>query len=143
MIRRPPRSTRTYTLFPYTTLFRSVIKIIPRRAKIANEVAAIIRPVVHGFQGRRVIDFRHARVSDRVIVSVAPEYATIRVFICKWYDKRTDLPRRVNPSISITLNLCRVASCLNVSCNESRLEKPITRREEIINRPSDRIFKGW
>src|SRR3546814_7544320 len=25
MIRRPPRSTRTYTLFPYTTLFRSVM----------------------------------------------------------------------------------------------------------------------
>src|SRR3546814_4325574 len=24
MIRRPPRSTRTYTLFPYTTLFRSL-----------------------------------------------------------------------------------------------------------------------
>src|SRR3546814_12633362 len=24
MIRQPPRSTRTYTLFPYTTLFRSV-----------------------------------------------------------------------------------------------------------------------
>src|SRR3546814_11324872 len=26
MIRRPPRSTRTDTLFPYTTLFRSVKK---------------------------------------------------------------------------------------------------------------------
>src|SRR3546814_17719976 len=26
MIRRPPRSTRTDTLFPYTTLFRSVAK---------------------------------------------------------------------------------------------------------------------
>src|SRR3546814_17349031 len=25
MIRRPPRSTRTYTLFPYTTLFRSLV----------------------------------------------------------------------------------------------------------------------
>src|SRR3546814_7795282 len=25
MIRRPPRTTRTYTLFPYTTLFRSVV----------------------------------------------------------------------------------------------------------------------
>src|SRR3546814_13763180 len=25
MIRRPPRSTRTDTLFPYTTLFRSII----------------------------------------------------------------------------------------------------------------------
>src|SRR3546814_2808076 len=27
MIRRPPRSTRTYTLFPYTTLFRSDVAI--------------------------------------------------------------------------------------------------------------------
>src|SRR3546814_6656020 len=26
MIRRPPRSTRTDTLFPYTTLFRSILK---------------------------------------------------------------------------------------------------------------------
>src|SRR3546814_19650779 len=28
MIRRPPRSTRTYTLFPYTTLFRSITKFV-------------------------------------------------------------------------------------------------------------------
>src|SRR3546814_13400809 len=28
MIRRPPRSTRTDTLFPYTTLFRSLFKLI-------------------------------------------------------------------------------------------------------------------
>src|SRR3546814_15004491 len=27
MIRRPPRSTRTDTLFPYTTLFRSILEI--------------------------------------------------------------------------------------------------------------------
>src|SRR3546814_2605568 len=27
MIRRPPRSTRTDTLFPYTTLFRSVVDV--------------------------------------------------------------------------------------------------------------------
>src|SRR3546814_7383075 len=27
MIRRPPRSTRTYTLFPYTTLFRSKLPL--------------------------------------------------------------------------------------------------------------------
>src|SRR3546814_5888749 len=33
MIRRPPRSTRTDTLFPYTTLFRSAITI----ACFANE----------------------------------------------------------------------------------------------------------
>src|SRR3546814_3095387 len=32
MIRRPPRSTRTDTLFPYTTLFRSTLGDGPRRA---------------------------------------------------------------------------------------------------------------
>src|SRR3546814_18530634 len=32
MIRRPPRSTRTDTLFPYTTLFRSTEKRFVRRA---------------------------------------------------------------------------------------------------------------
>src|SRR3546814_1976380 len=31
MIRRPPESTRTYTLFPYTTLFRSRSGPRPRR----------------------------------------------------------------------------------------------------------------
>src|SRR3546814_14385493 len=30
MIRRPPRSTRTDTLFPYTTLFRSAYLQFPR-----------------------------------------------------------------------------------------------------------------
>src|SRR3546814_7801914 len=29
MIRRPPRSTRTYTLFPYTTLFLSGFPLLP------------------------------------------------------------------------------------------------------------------
>src|SRR3546814_18580254 len=32
MIRRPPRSTRTDTLFPYTTLFRSAAPGIPVKA---------------------------------------------------------------------------------------------------------------
>src|SRR3546814_11661842 len=30
MIRRPPRSTRTDTLFPYTTLFRSIVNRLKR-----------------------------------------------------------------------------------------------------------------
>src|SRR3546814_354362 len=34
MIRRPPRSTRTDTLFPYTTLFRSVIELSTAAALI-------------------------------------------------------------------------------------------------------------
>src|SRR3546814_9704154 len=34
MIRRPPRSTRTDTLFPYTTLFRSVLRRDRRQARL-------------------------------------------------------------------------------------------------------------
>src|SRR3546814_3460085 len=40
MIRRPPRSTRTDTLFPYTTLFRS----LQRTHLIAGKTAAAVDP---------------------------------------------------------------------------------------------------
>src|SRR3546814_2435738 len=36
MIRRPPRSTRTDTLFPYTTLFRSVLADFNQRRSAAE-----------------------------------------------------------------------------------------------------------
>src|SRR3546814_13907694 len=36
MIRRPPRSTRTDTLFPYTTLFRSFTLAMPLTLAIAD-----------------------------------------------------------------------------------------------------------
>src|SRR3546814_3178306 len=39
MIRRPPRSTRTDTLFPYTTLFRSV----DRARRLQVDVAELLR----------------------------------------------------------------------------------------------------
>src|SRR3546814_1716589 len=39
MIRRPPRSTRTDTLFPYTTLFRSLegLRCVVQRARTLTE----------------------------------------------------------------------------------------------------------
>src|SRR3546814_15614458 len=37
MIRRPPRSTRTDTLFPYTTLFRSSIYSVAAAAKVIDQ----------------------------------------------------------------------------------------------------------
>src|SRR3546814_8025903 len=43
MIRRPPRSTRTDTLFPYTTLFRSAAIVLTLAAPSAQ--AAEIVPV--------------------------------------------------------------------------------------------------
>src|SRR3546814_8492943 len=44
MIRRPPRSTRTDTLFPYTTLFRS-LEVAERRLDL---VAVPARDIVRG-----------------------------------------------------------------------------------------------
>src|SRR3546814_10005377 len=38
MIRRPPRSTRTDTLFPYTTLFRSPFQFVEDAAKLEAAV---------------------------------------------------------------------------------------------------------
>src|SRR3546814_12419560 len=40
MIRRPPRSTRTDTLFPYTTLFRSRIEPADAQELALAEIAA-------------------------------------------------------------------------------------------------------
>src|SRR3546814_17795294 len=48
MIRRPPRSTRTDTLFPYTTLFRSTERVSPvDRLKRITEYTWKKRPEAH------------------------------------------------------------------------------------------------
>src|SRR3546814_13140820 len=46
MIRRPPRSTRTDTLFPYTTLFRSLKQI--KRLQAAEFSRELSGKVIHG-----------------------------------------------------------------------------------------------
>src|SRR3546814_6780533 len=66
MIRRPPRSTRTDTLFPYTTLFRSAEKFELERAGV---VPGGLRRGVEdrpGCGGRRAHEYggRHPRMID-------------------------------------------------------------------------------
>src|SRR3546814_17856839 len=46
MIRRPPRATRTDTLFPYTTLFRSVVFLVVGRETLKFG----FQPVLRAFQ---------------------------------------------------------------------------------------------
>src|SRR3546814_15316220 len=63
MIRRPPRSTRTDTLFPYTTLFRSDAGAVARPAAVRLGLPARRRdflrreppiyPLWHGLSGPR------------------------------------------------------------------------------------------
>src|SRR3546814_7325215 len=47
MIRRPPRSTRTDTLFPYTTLFRSLSQLQERLGYRFANVALLERALTH------------------------------------------------------------------------------------------------
>src|SRR3546814_6557460 len=54
MIRRPPRSTRTDTLFPYTTLFRSLLFQAARREGRVRGGAALQRSPVHSPPPRAV-----------------------------------------------------------------------------------------
>src|SRR3546814_7558780 len=57
MIRRPPRSTRTATLFPCTTLFRSHAVPLRRRAGGAVQLGRIVAGVhlVHREDGEQAV----------------------------------------------------------------------------------------
>src|SRR3546814_1915660 len=57
MRRRPPRSTRTDTLFPYTTLFRS-----PAALNLAHRVMAM----ASHFSGRFEVSRHHSEASIRI-----------------------------------------------------------------------------
>src|SRR3546814_18592226 len=63
MIRRPPRSTRTDTLFPYTTLFRSDFDEVERLALEHKP-----KMIVAGFSAySQILDFpRFREIADKV-----------------------------------------------------------------------------
>src|SRR3546814_7876792 len=73
MIRRPPRSTRTDTLFPYTTLFRSSGWRVGYRAMTSiqtqrigdrrpGQVLVVLRPLGHALAA--VLHHQHSAVPD-------------------------------------------------------------------------------
>src|SRR3546814_6008805 len=68
MIRRPPRSTRTDPLFPYTTLFRSQRTTCPRRIKIQTDRRIAERQLRHAQRQRRI---------DRAVVLLHQWHTTI------------------------------------------------------------------
>src|SRR3546814_13814672 len=63
MIRRPPRSTRTDTLFPYTTLFRSFLRVAGERVPA---FAAIGERLGHRRLGRQAAQRIVDRAAKRV-----------------------------------------------------------------------------
>src|SRR3546814_12560326 len=75
MIRRPPRSTRTDTLFPYTTLFRSAGHVAAdERARAVVEVLRPARHIAaHGQAGRGRC--RKAVALDEIVAGAAGQVA--------------------------------------------------------------------
>src|SRR3546814_6299114 len=76
MIRRPPRSTRTDTLFPYTTLFRSDLERETRGG------FAVGRAVIDAFggPGRMEVEFQNENLvarEDGRIRALVPDLITI------------------------------------------------------------------
>src|SRR3546814_7471165 len=57
MIRRPPRSTRTDTLFPYTTLFRSLAASVERASEHPLALAIVAAAKDRGIPVPEVSDF--------------------------------------------------------------------------------------
>src|SRR3546814_4654016 len=92
MIRRPPRSTRTYTLFPYTTLFRSPEvtrwvssgrqqgqNLFARGTRVQQQVMrahASVMPA-HGGDARLAVGADHAQLGRAAPVPGAPEHQTV------------------------------------------------------------------
>src|SRR3546814_18313517 len=60
MIRRPPRSTRTDTLFPYTTLFRSGLVVVLRKRLVPDHGA-----LDHVLERLHAVAQRHHHVRRR------------------------------------------------------------------------------
>src|SRR3546814_2472392 len=69
MIRRPPRSTRTDTLFPYTTLFRSMPSPSSPRRRIAGRAQSPARCAHGQLASSRAVLTNTAPIAPRAITS--------------------------------------------------------------------------
>src|SRR3546814_1362189 len=58
MVRRPPRSTRPDTRFPYTALFRSLVRAVERAEVPADQREGVVPADRHIMTGRGVIAHR-------------------------------------------------------------------------------------
>src|SRR3546814_13916932 len=76
MIRRPPRSTRTDTLFPYTTLFRSGLEAVGTLfVTVAAKIATLDEASCTVFTGldfkAAIADFKNRDGNGRALVKAA------------------------------------------------------------------------
>src|SRR3546814_5790345 len=124
MIRRPPRSTRTDTLFPYTTLFRS--PSVTFDAAILRELAVGID--VTGYL--RIMDarFRHKPTGTSLGMSRFSSPADRFTLLYIEQDLRTALAERSEEHTSELQSLMRIS--YDVFCLKKKNTKNITNKNK-------------
>src|SRR3546814_3397650 len=108
MIRRPPRSTRTDTLFPYTTLFRSgsslmhstthtdsTRRVRPRALRKGECMAALARLL------RVLITVRTVREEARMLRVVMVRRVSVRVYTCRSEEHTSELQSLMRISYAV------------------------------------------
>src|SRR3546814_9672550 len=85
MIRRPPRSTRTDTLFPYTTLFRSSHRAAIDAYRLAEALHHQLLKVI-GQEAEALVvgQYRLAAVAERVAVPHCGQRMPHRQILSQW-----------------------------------------------------------
>src|SRR3546814_8969197 len=92
MIRRPPRSTRTDTLFPYTTLFRSAAKAAPTSAMARARARAVTVRKLLILECRTATRSRAARCA-RTLIRPPGTFSRKREKGCRDYRRPGGQPR--------------------------------------------------
>src|SRR3546814_15168882 len=108
MIRRPPRSTRTDTLFPYATLFRSQERLL--RIPASGVGKQVERPVV---DARRIVD-----IEAVVIVVGAAERDAVEGRVFHVAQRLARCLEDLAADQDVVLDVIRRASCRARGCAE-------------------------
>src|SRR3546814_1952460 len=87
MIRLPPRSTRTATLFPYTTLFRSPAASARIRRRPHHQHVERVRPVFGAWQ--RLLQRQQIRSEEHTTELQSLMRISYAVFCLKKKNKKT------------------------------------------------------
>src|SRR3546814_2874104 len=121
MIRRPPRSTRTDTLFPYTTLFRSLVFELRRRIVeicLAARVEVVVVELAEG-----LVDLPHASANARLSCLFITTSRFGRIAVAPTAEKRITHDARSEEHTSELQSLMRISYavfCLKKKNNTNR-----------------------
>src|SRR3546814_9951386 len=111
MIRRPPRSTRTDTLFPYTTLFRSLVTAGQDHA---------FRQAHQDYHSQRVVDFMLRDPTNpssilSVIKQARDNARTARTYLTRSDEHTSELQSLMRISYAVF--------CLKKQINQNKIHK--------------------